>query len=197
MHLFDQNISWLELTGTVFGIAGVWLTVRKNRWCFPVGMINVGLYAWLFFSEKLYADSFLQLVYIVLLAYGWIHWSRESQSGIIITRSAAGLIKRITLIIIGSSVLLGFLLHQLTDAALPYFDSLLTAMSLAAQWMVARKKIENWILWIIADALYILMYIYKDLYLTAFLYFIFILLAAAGWISWKKSLSSLASNASR
>lgn len=83
-----------------------------------------------------------------------------------------------------------------TDASLPYVDSLTTSMSLIAQWMIARKKIENWLLWIVADIIYVGMYLYKHLYLTGFLYFIFIILAIIGWRQWKKDLQPAVSHSS-
>ena len=190
MNLLGQQLSLLEIAGTVFGIAGVWLTVRKNILCFPVGIVNVLLYAFLFYQSKLYADAALQVVYIVLLTYGWLQWKNAEQGGNVqvetTSRSEGWSLAAVTL---ASSAVLGTLLAYLTDASLPYLDSLLTCTSLTAQWMIARRKLENWIVWIVADMVYVGMYIYKDLYLTALLYAIFVILAVAGYMEWKKKLT--------
>lgn len=188
MEIWGQYFSILELLGTLFGIAGVWLTIRKNSLCFPAGLINVVLYGILFFNEKLYADAILQVFYVALLLYGWIEWKKENRRNDFHITS----IKRknwiyLSFICLLSSFIIGTTLKSQTDATLPYLDSLLTSMSLLAQWMVAKKKIENWIVWIIADVAYVGMYVYKNLLLTSVLYFIFILLAINGYYQWKKS----------
>jgi len=189
MEIWGQQISITELFGSLFGIIGVWLTVKKNSWCFPTGIVNVGLYGVLFFRERLYADAILQVFYLVLLVYGWIQWNKTVQQ----KEFSATMIEKpfwlvLAIICIGSTILIGTIFKTYTDASLPYLDSLLTSMSFIAQWMVAKKKLENWLVWIVADIVYIGMYAYKNLYLTAGLYFIFILLAIRGYQEWKKKL---------
>ena len=174
------------------GAVGVWLTMKQNIWCFPIGMINVALYAILFFDPgiRLYADASLQVFYFVLLIYGWHLWTKPAMFKSHILPSYVkgnSWIKMLLLTIMGAIVLGVFLDYQ-TNADLPWLDSSLTSVSLLAQWMVARKKIENWILWIIADTIYIPLYIHKGLPLTAFLYFIFLLLAVKGFKDWKSTL---------
>lgn len=192
IQLFGEQVSLLEFTGTVFGIAGVWLTVKKNRLCFPIGIVNVSLYAWLFFQSRLYADALLQIVYIILLVYGWVEWTqgKNSDEQLSVTKTSGK--KSIFLFFIGliGTVSIGTFFRYTTDASLPYVDSLTTSMSLIAQWLVAKKKIENWLWWIVADVIYVSMYVYKHLYLTSFLYFIFIVLAVVGWRQWKKDLQT-------
>lgn len=190
IQLFGEQISFLELTGTVFGIAGVWLTVKENSWCFPTGLVNVSLYAWLFFESRLYADALLQVVYIVLLIYGWVEWTHgeKKESHLSVTRTSRKVSVLLFITVILATLGIGTFFRSQTNASLPYIDSLTTSMSLVAQWMVARKKIENWLVWIVADVIYVSMYIYKHLYLTSLLYFIFIILAIIGWQQWKKEL---------
>lgn len=191
MHIFGEDISLIELAGTLFGIIGVLLVVLKNIWNFPAGIVNVSLYAWLFLKTKLYADASLQLVYVLLLVYGWFQWSRKKSGEAFHAQlTSVKLWMILTLIFIGSSILIGTLFKNYTDASLPYFDSALTSASLIAQWMIAKRKIENWIVWIVADVLYIGMYIYKHLYFTSLLYFIFIILAIVGYIEWKRILAT-------
>jgi nicotinamide mononucleotide transporter len=189
MEIWGQELSLFELFGTLSGIAAVWLTIRKKIWCFPAGLVNVGLYGILFFSEKLYADALLQVFYILLLAYGWIQWKKSSvQNEFNITpiKNRSWIV--MILICVLSTFIIGTVLKTVTDASLPYLDSFLASMSLIAQWMVAKKKIENWIVWIVADIIYVGMYLFKDLHLTAALYFVFILLAIKGYNEWKKKI---------
>lgn len=190
IQLFGEQITFVELTGTIFGIAGVWLTVKEKILCFPFGIVNVTLYAWLFFQSHLYADALLQLVYIVLLIYGWYEWvhGKENDKQLLITKTSGKVFLFLFIICIISTISIGTFFRYNTNASLPYVDSFLASLSLVAQWMIARKKIENWLLWIVADILYIGMYVYKHLYLTSLLYFIFIILAIIGWMRWKKEI---------
>lgn len=189
MEIWGHELSLFELFGTLSGIAGVWLTIRKNIWCFPAGLVNVGLYCILFLSEKLYADAILQIFYVVLLAYGWMQWKKSMlQNDFKITAISRKVRMSLALICILSTIILGTVLMKATDASLPYLDSFLTSMSLIAQWMVAKKNIENWIVWIVADVIYVGMYLFKNLHLTAALYFVFILLAINGYYEWRKKI---------
>ena len=193
IQIFGQITSWLEIFAMLTGLAGVWLTIKENIWCFPVGIVNVTLFAWLFFTPgiQLYADALLQCIYVLLLFYGWLNWAeknnkKEKLSPVKITIVTA--IKVAIVSIIGA-VILAFFLQKYTNASYPWLDSILTCSSLAAQWMIAKKKIENWVVWIAVDIIYIPLYIVKHLPLTAFLYFIFLVLAIIGYQDWKKNIS--------
>ncbi|MBK5284147.1 MAG: nicotinamide mononucleotide transporter [Bacteroidia bacterium] len=187
-------MTWVEIAGTLFGILGVWLTIKQNILCFPAGIINVGLYTFLFFGSKLYSDAALQIIYIILLVYGWIQWKHKDRNNESpVSKTEKGPLILLLILGAGAAFFLGTFLYKKTDASLPYLDASTTSMSLIAQWMIAKKKIENWIIWIVADVIYVGMYIYKSLYLTSFLYFIFILLAVKGYAEWKKSLNQKAS----
>jgi len=189
-QLFEQQVSVTECIGFVFGIIGVWLTIRQNILCFPAGIVNVGIYSFIFFDSRMYANALLQLVYLALLIYGWIHWKSRTASAQFPVTTAGRSLSFILLIIgVTTSILLGYLMKETTDAPLPYWDATTTSMSLIAQWMVARKKIENWLLWVAADVIYVGMYIAQSLYLTAVLYFIFLILAIKGYIEWRKALN--------
>ena len=177
IQLFGEQLSFVELTGTIFGLLGVWLTVKENILCFPAGIINVTLYAWLFLKSHLYADALLQVIYILLLIYGWYKWLHEkkSTSELHVTKTSGSMLLLLIGLCIISTAGIGTFFRYKTDASLPYLDSLTTYMSLIAQWMIARKKIENWLIWIVADIIYVGMYVSKHLYLTSILYFIFII----------------------
>jgi nicotinamide mononucleotide transporter len=189
MEIFGQPLDYFEIAGTLFGIAGVILVIRKSIFNFPIGILNVTFYAWLFFQSKLYADATLQVIYIALLIYGWIKWSNKNhEEAFHAETTSAKTWLLLSLIFIPGTIIIGSVFKNLTDASLPYLDSMLTAASLIAQWMIAKRKIENWIIWIVADLLYVGMYIYKELYFTSILYFIFVILAIAGYKEWRKVL---------
>ncbi|MFL6215685.1 MAG: nicotinamide riboside transporter PnuC [Blastocatellia bacterium] len=185
-----------EIIGTILGLISVWLTVRQNIWCWPTGLAMVALYAVVFFHAKLYADAGLQVVYFVLQLYGWHEWLHggSKRGKLDITRISLRLGVVLIVIAVTATALMGHLLATKTDAALPYWDSTATVLSLVAQWMLARKIIENWLVWVAVDLLSIGIYAAKELYPTMALYAAFLALAAFGWIEWKKSLNSLSSD---
>jgi len=195
-ELFGQQVSVWECIGFVFGIAGVWLTIKENILCFPVGIINVGIYSFIFFYSELYSNAVLQLVYIAVLIYGWIHWGSNTAADEFQVTTTTKIEAAVFLIIvIVTSVLFGYLLKEPTNSPLPYWDAATTSVSLVAQWMIARKKIENWLLWIAVDSIYVWMYIHQSLYLTAVLYFVFLILAIKGYFEWRKTFNQKVSGA--
>lgn len=183
-------MSALEWVAVAFGVASVWLTVRQNPWCWPLGIVNVALFAWLFWRERLYADAGLQVVYVAVCVYGWWAWVRGGPGAgpLRVTRVPAWT----ALGLLGAGILLagtlGLGLKRTTDAALPFWDAGTTAFSLVAQWMQARKWLENWVLWILVDAVYVGMYLIKGLHLTAGLYAAFVVLAVLGLRAWARTL---------
>lgn len=186
-----MEFNWVEACGVVFGVGGVWLTIRQNIWCWPVGLVNIIIYFYIFFQVRLYADMGLQAFYVVVSLYGWWHWlhgrsGKKSKLPVSRLRWQHGLV--LSLIGIVATPLVGWLLETRTDADIPYWDSLTTVVSLIAQWLMARKILECWFLWIAVDTLYVGIYIFKGLHPTAGLYAFFLILAALGFIEWKKSL---------
>lgn len=180
-------MEWVEYAGFASGALGVWLTIRQKIACFPVGMINVSLSAWLFWQEKLYADTLQQCVYFVLLVFGWMEWGKRKEAAssavsrlnlqqgfLLLTLTAAG------------TVLLFNLLRSFTDAHYPLPDSFATCLAFAAQYLIAKKKIENWVLWVVVNLIYMVIYTCKDLHLYVVLYSIYLLLSFYGFFSWKK-----------
>lgn len=183
----------LEALGAATGILGVWLTARENVWCWPVGLVNVGVYAVVFFGTRLYADSGLQVLYFALCLYGWWAWLRGGAGHSRLE------VSRVPPAVLGGTFAagalfaggLGFLLRTYTNAALPFFDAGTTSFSLVAQFFQTRKWIENWIVWLVVDAVYVGMYVNKGLYLTAGLYTVFLALAVLGLVKWRRSLAAL------
>jgi nicotinamide mononucleotide transporter len=181
---------WLELTGFIFGVTGVWLTIRKSIWCFPAGIINVLITAYLVFDKKLFADTIQQLVYFVLLVAGWVMWhtQKEEKHEIKIERTY---IKEYFILIpvyLAGSLLMGALLKNFSSASLPYADSFATVLCFIAQWMIAKRKVENWILWMIANPAYILIYLIKEMPLYAVLSGIYGVMAVMGYREWNQIL---------
>ena len=180
----------IEIVAAVFGVVSVFLSVRQNIWSWPTAIVNVGLYIFVFFGAKLYADTGLQVVYVVLNAYGWYHWlyGGKNRTELPVSRTSARLGAFLVGLGLAGTIAIGTLLARTTDASLPYLDSMTTSTSLVAQWMMTRKLLENWIVWVSVDVVYIGMYIYKSLYITAVLYFVFLVLSAMGYRQWKRSL---------
>lgn len=168
----------------------MYLSARENIWSWPTAILNVSLYTFIFMQAGLYSDMGLQVVYLVLSIYGWYQWLRGGENHTTLKVSRAS--PRVWLIGGALAIVAWLALARYTSTlpgvSLPYVDSGLTALSLLAQWMMTRKILENWILWIIADIVYVPMYISKELYVTAGLYSVFLVLAIMGFIGWRRSL---------
>jgi nicotinamide mononucleotide transporter len=180
----------IEAAAVAFGIASVYLSARQNVWNWPLGIINVALYIIVFYDAKLYADMGLQAVYVVLATYGWWHWLHGGANHGVLRVSRVPPREAILLAIgfLAGTVALSTFLSRATDASLPLADSALTAASLVAQYMMTRKYVECWLVWIAADVAYVAMFIYKGLTPTAGLYLVFCVLAVVGWRQWQASL---------
>jgi nicotinamide mononucleotide transporter len=181
----------IEIFAAILGALSVYLSVRQNIWSWPTAIINVVVYAVVFFEAKLYADMGLQVIYAVLSVYGWYEWlyGGANRTELHVTRTGPRLGAVLTVIALAGSAALGVLLRGATDAALPFMDSFLSSTSLVAQWMMTRKKLENWLVWIGVDVLYVGMFIYKHLYVTAGLYAVFLVLAVRGFVDWRRSMA--------
>lgn len=180
----------IEIVAAVFGVISVFLSVKQNIWSWPTAIVNVGLYIFVFFESKLYGDTGLQVVYVILNAYGWYHWlyGGKNRTELPVSRTSPRLGAFLIALGVVGTALLGTILARKTDAALPYVDSLTTSTSLIAQWMMTRKLLENWIIWVAVDVIYIGMYIFKHLYPTAGLYLVWLVLSAMGYFQWRTSL---------
>lgn len=179
-------MSHLEIAAFILNVLGVWLTSKQYRICWLVNIVAVMLYMIIFYQVHLYADAMLQGVFIIMQLYGWLSWTKASAAKPL----HAGYMNKAVMarsLLIGAAggLVLGLLFSTYTQASLPWLDSMLASFSLVASYWAARKYIESWAMWCVLDALYVLMYLHKSLNLTAFLYFIFILLALNGWRMWK------------
>ena len=185
-------MSGLEISAVILSALAVWLTARRHLWCWPVGLVSVLLYARIFLVAKLYSDLLLQLIFAVMQLYGWWQWKRgaSDQDGQHIQPQRLPKQGLLIGLLAGAagSVVLGYVMASFTDAHIPWLDSALTSFSLVAQFWMARKYVANWWLWIAVDIIYVGVYIYKDLNLTAGLYAAFIVLAVIGLRNWQRQL---------
>ncbi|HJU73976.1 MAG TPA: nicotinamide riboside transporter PnuC [Gemmatimonadaceae bacterium] len=182
-------MTMLEVIAAVFGAIAVSLSARENVWSWPTAIVNVALYTIVFFQSRLYADMGLQVVYLVLSVYGWYNWLHGGvqRTELHVSRATLRTLLITTVFVVVGSYILGSLLATRTNAALPYLDSALTVASLAAQWMMTRKILENWIIWIVLDVIYVPMFLSRGLFATSVLYAIFLVLAILGLITWRRS----------
>jgi nicotinamide mononucleotide transporter len=178
----------LEAVSFVTGALCVWLVVRENVWNFPVGLLNVATFSVVFFQSRLFADAGLQVVYFVLGIMGWTLWVRggENQTRLKLSRIGITEAAWLGIFVVVSTLCLWQTLHHLGGSA-SFWDALTTSISLASQWMLNRKQLENWLGWIVVDAIYVPLYVFKGLYLTAILYAIFLCMAFIGWKQWQRS----------
>ena len=185
-------MSPLEVAGVATGVLAVWLTVRENTWCWPVGVVNVAIYAVVFREAKLYADMGLQGIYFVLCLYGWWAWVRggAAHGRLVVSRAPRAVLGASALAGIAFALALGAFLRARTDAALPFWDAGTTGFSLVAQFLQTRKWIENWSVWIAVDSVYVGIFVVKHLYLTAGLSALFLVLAGMGLATWTRSLAA-------
>lgn len=181
-------MSPIEIIAVVFSLACIWLAVKKHPLNWPVGLIGVAAYMGLFWQVKLYADMLLQVVFMAQGIYGWYNWLKrnDSETGIRVSylnnRQRLAYAALIPLI----AFVWSYLLVHYTDASTPYVDAFVATLSLLANWLMAKKKTDNWALWILADIIYVGLFWYKELYLSSGIYVIFLILASKGLIDWNK-----------
>jgi nicotinamide mononucleotide transporter len=182
----------LEVVAAIFGVVSVWLSTREHIASWPTAIVNVALYFVVFQRAKLYADMGLQVVYLLLSIYGWYEWKfgGAGRTELPVTRTS----RRQAVTLSSLAACFAAALGSLTDAALPWVDSAAVATSLAAQWMMTRKLLENWLVWIAVDVVYVAMFVTKGLFVTAVLYAIFLVLATFGYSGWRRSWASHASS---
>ena len=180
----------LEVTAVAFGIVSVWLSTRQHIASWPTAIVNVSLFFIIFARERLYADMGLQVVYFSLSVYGWYEWKFGGAGRTELPVSRAT--RRDALLVIPAGIagtaILGTILARRTDAALPYLDSATTVTSLIAQWLMTRKVLENWVVWIVVDVVYIAMFLSRGLALTSVNYAVYLGLALLGFVQWRRSL---------
>ncbi len=184
-----ENLALWEILGLIFGLLAVIFLVKENIWTWPFGIAYVLVSFIVFYQAKLYADLVLHVFFLILNVYGWIEWSRGSKdSGEELPISISSLRRSVILVFLSilGIITTGYLMTRYTDASLPYWDSTTSILSITGMWLTARKKIDNWVYWFLVDVLATGIYFYKEMYFYALLYFIYIGLAVAGYLEWKK-----------
>jgi len=196
LNFLTKGIHWIvenkiELFGLISALAYLYFSIKQNVLLWPLGLIASLVYIYIYFGVKLYADMGLQVYYVIISLYGWIYWTsakaKNNNSELKVQRidkKTSILLTIITLIIFFA---ISFILKNFTDASLPYWDAFTTAASISATWMLAKKYIEQWLIWIVVDFVSMIMYIYKDLNITALLFVIYTSMAVIGYIQWNNS----------
>jgi nicotinamide mononucleotide transporter len=189
-ELFYRGFNLLEVVGFVTGVLYVVLNIRQNIWCWPVGLVSVLVYMVVFYEVRLYADVGLQVIYVALSIYGWYYWLHggEAHAQAKVVRVTRRQSLTLALVAVLGTAAMGFALSNHTDASLPYWDSATTVGSLVGQWLTSKKILENWLVWIAVDTLYVGVYLYKGLYLTTLLFAAYLVLATMGYFAWKKTM---------
>jgi nicotinamide mononucleotide transporter len=184
------HIEWL---GVITGALCVYLAAKENILNWPISILSIACYIYIFYGAKLYGDTILQFYFLFTAIYGWYYWSygktKSLKSERPITRVKRNEWVFIFLIILIIGLLAGYLLDTYTDTDVPYIDGFCTITSFVAQFLMTRKKLENWLIWIFVDIVYIPLYIHKDLLATAVLYFVFTFIALLGYRDWRQSFS--------
>lgn len=179
-------MSNLEIFAVAVSIIGVALTIKRNMLCWFFNFVAFVLYAYLFYTFKLYGETILQFFFMLVNFYGFYNWLKGKQQDleIRIEPITKSVVMLQMLLAAFAGLLFGLILKYFTDAAVPMLDSQLAAFSLLATYWTSRKHIATWILWVFVDIVYVGMFMYKDLWLTAALYAAFVVMAAFGWWQW-------------
>jgi nicotinamide mononucleotide transporter len=184
-----QQMTWLEGVAVFLGVTSVYYSMKENILVFPTGIISTLIYVWICLTVGLYADMGINAYYFVMSIYGWYIWSKPIEKGTVLPVTwLDGQGKAIALLLfLVSYALLAFILIQFTDSDVPYIDSFTTASAFVGMYLMAKKKVENWIAWIITDLVSVPLYWYKGLLLTSFQFLFFTVLAVLGLLAWIKS----------
>ena len=185
--------NYIELLGAILGIAYIFFSIRQSILTWPVGLLTSVLYVWVFFVSKLYADMGLQMYYVVISIYGWYEWLRGNQSNhaepIKVSRLSLKLGFILSIVSVFLFILIWFILKNYTDSPVPMADGFATALSIVATWMLARKILEHWLVWIFVDAFSVGLFFYKDLLPTVILFVVYTVMAYIGYREWKQELN--------
>ena len=187
--------NYIELLAMALGLVSIVLQIKQNLWLWPVNIVMVSLYIIVYIDARLYADMSLQVYYLIMSIYGWFYWlygrkNRKDQKQVPVTRTRKKVWPFLILATIALFVIISYILVNYTDSDVPYLDAFTTSLSFVATWMLARKLIENWIIWIVVDAVSVGLYIFKGLFPTTVLFLVLTILAFKGYHEWKKELNT-------
>ena len=183
---YAQTMSHWETAAVVLGVAYLVLAMRQSQWCWYAAFGSTAIFSWLFFDVSLVMESALNVYYLAMAVYGWMAWRNGTGNKPDLPVQRWCLKKHSLAIggVVGISLISGWLLTNNTSAALPYLDSFTTWGAVLTTWMVTRKVLENWLYWVVIDAVAIYLYIDRGLYLTAVLMALYVVLAVGGFFMW-------------
>ncbi len=186
--------NWIEVSGVLISLIYLYFSIKQKIWLWPFGLLSAIFYIIVYFQSKFYADMGLQFYYFFISIYGWIIWGhgikrdKGKVAELRIARTSSFIWLVISVLFLGFWFIIYIILSQFTDSDIPLWDALTTSASIIATWMLARKLIEHWILWIVIDLISLVLYIYKGLYPTSVLFAIYTLMAVIGYYSWLKNM---------
>jgi nicotinamide mononucleotide transporter len=191
---YNQVDIILEITGAIFGLLSVWFAKKDNILVFPTGLVSTFIYAYLLWQWELLGDSMINVYYFVMSIYGWYHWTRKKGSQVefpiaVMNNKEKGIAVVLFMTTIIFVVLVYFYFNKFTNWY-SYIDTFLTAIFFVGMWLMAKRKIENWIFWIIGDIISIPLYFAKGFTFTSLQYLIFTIVAIYGYLEWKKILNN-------
>lgn len=189
--LLLQNIyqtTLLEIIAVIFGLLSVWYSKKVNILVYPTGIVSVLIYVYICFIAKLYADMGINGVYFIMSVYGWYYWTRkpEGKKEVPVQFATAKLNIISAVATLFSFGILSYVLSNFTDSNVPYWDSFTTSIFIVGMLLMALKKVENWIYWIIGDVVSIPLYFYKGLVFTSLQFTIFLIIAVMGYVAWRR-----------
>ena len=196
--VLEQNIldsSWLEIVAAAFGLISVWYAKKANILVYPTGIVSVLIYVYICFHAQLYADMGINAYYFLFSVYGWIKWSQKTENKKerpITFCHIKNCLATIVLFILSIAVIISLLKIFKSDDAhywatnIPYIDTFTTSVFIIGMWLMAIKKVENWIFWILGDVISVPLYFYKGLVFTSLQFLVFLILAVLGYIEWRK-----------
>lgn len=177
----------LQVVGTTLGLIYLWLEYKANIWVWVIGAIMPMVHGCLYLNAGIYADAAMQLYYVAAGIYGLLVWKRHSKHGDggRIKHTPHGWIAPLVAVYVVLHIVLYFLLTEFTDSRVPLLDSMSTALSITAMWMLSRKLVEQWLVWLVVDMISVGLYLYKDIPITAALYMLYCVLAVLGYLRWR------------
>jgi len=183
--------NWIEIIGAILSLIYLYLSINQKVSLWFFGIISALFYIVVFFQSKLYADMSLQFYYVVISTYGWINWKhgKGGTNNLPATQISKRLLLNLTIATVVIFFIYYLILTRFTDSTIPKTDSLVGALSIIGTWLLARKYIENWLVWIAVDGLCVGLYAYKGLYPTVILFIIYTIMSVDGYWQWKKTLS--------
>ena len=179
----------LQIVGTLLGLLYLWLEYKANIWLWIVGAIMPMVHGVLYLSSGIYADAMMQLYYVFAGIYGlyvWLRGAKRAEKVVNIQYTPTKWIIPLVVVYAVLHVAMYYLLSEFTDSRVPFFDSMSTALSIVAMWMLSRKLVEQWLVWLVVDMISVGLYLYKGIPITAMLYTLYCALALAGYMRWRK-----------